>query len=100
MIEPTAVITAIVVFGLTSTLVTLGAGLRRIPWLFGTVVGMGSGMVLTAAWAANSRLLDPAALVLVGAIGGSLTQAAFDRGERVRRRISGAITATRGREDA
>ncbi|MEX1171983.1 MAG: hypothetical protein WEG56_05150 [Chloroflexota bacterium] len=100
MIEPTAAITAIVVFGLTSTLVSLGTGLRRIPWRFGVVVGMGTGMVLTAAWAANSGFIDPASLVLVGAIGGSLTQAAFDRGERERRRISESITTIRGHADA
>ena len=54
---------------------------------------MGAGTVFTAVWAANARLVDPAILVLIGAIGGSMTQWAFDRGQRERRRISDAITA-------
>ena len=57
---------------------------------------MGTATVVTAAWAANARLVDPAILVLIGAIGaigGSVTQWAFDRGQRERRRISDAITA-------
>ena len=54
---------------------------------------MGTATVVTAAWAANARLVDPPILVLIGAIGGSVTQWAFDRGQRERRRISDAITA-------
>lgn len=97
MIEPNAVITAVVVFLLAAGMATLGAGIRRIPWRFGAVVGAGTGIVLAAVWAAYSRNADPATLVFVGAIGGSLTQMAFARGQRERRRISDEITAIRGR---
>lgn len=96
MIDPDAVITALVGFLVTACSLTLAAGIRRIPWRYGALIGVGMAMVLTAAWAANARLrIDPATLVLIGALGGSLTQQAFDRGERERRRISEGITSIR-----
>ena len=91
-----ALVTATVVFLVSAGMVTLGAGIRRIPWRYGALVGVGAATVLTAAWAANERLLiDPATLVLVGAIGASLAQIAFERGERERRRTSDEITSIR-----
>jgi hypothetical protein len=89
-------ISALAVFLVTAGLATLGTGLRRIPWRYGVVVGAGTGLVLVAVWAANSQQpIDPVTLVLFGAIGGSVTQLAFDRGQRERDRISGEITAVR-----
>ncbi len=96
MIDPEAVITALVVLLVTAGMFTLGAGIRRIPWSYGAIAGAGLGIVLTAFWAANERRwIDPATLVLVGALGGSLMQRALDRGERERRRISDEITSIR-----
>jgi len=97
MDESRALVSAVVIFAATAGMATLGAGIRRIPWRFGAVLGLGAGTVFTAVWAANARLVDPATLVLIGAIGGSVTQQAFDRGQRERRRISDAITAVPGR---
>lgn len=97
MIEPTAIISSVVVFLVVAGMATLLAGIRRIPWRFGLVIGTGWGTVLTALWTAgwpaNARPVDPAAFVLVGAIGGSLTQWAFDRGQRERQRVAAEITA-------
>lgn len=95
MDESSALVSAAVLFLAAAGMATLGAGIRRIPWRYGAVLGMGTGAVLTAVWAATAGLSDPPILVLIGAIGGSVTQQAFDRGQRERRRISDGITAIR-----
>jgi hypothetical protein len=76
----------------------LAAGLRRFPWRYCALAGLGIGLIF---WAgrlaivgvdpAFSRFLDPGTLVLVGALGGGLVQFAFDRGERARQRRTAAI---------
>lgn len=93
--ESSALVSAVVLFVATAGPFTLVAGIRRIPWRYGLVIGAGAGLVFTAAWAANGGLVDPATLVFVGAIGGAVTQQAFDRGQRERRRISDEITTIR-----
>lgn len=95
--ESGALVSAVVLFVAVAGTATLMAGIRRIPWRFGAVLGLGTGTVLATAWAATAGLGDPPILVMVGAIGGSVTQQAFDRGQRERRRISDAITAVPGR---
>lgn len=93
MSELGTLVGAVIVFFATAGMATLGAGIRRIPWRFGLVLGAGAGLVFTAVWAANEALVDPGTLVFIGAIGGAVTQQAFDRGQRERRRISDQITA-------
>ncbi len=96
MIDANEIVMAVVVLLVTVGLTTLAAGIRRIPWRFGARAGVGAAFVVTAAWAANDRLLfDPATLVVLGALGGSLAQQAMERGEFERRRISDEITAIR-----
>lgn len=95
-----APVSGVVLFLAVAAMTTLGAGIRRIPWRFGAVMGLGTATVLGAAWAATAGLADPPILVLIGAIGGSVTQQAFDRGQRERRRISDTITAVPGRSAA
>lgn len=95
--ESGALVSAVVLFVAAAGMAMLMAGIRRIPWRFGAVLGLGTGTGLAATWAATAGLGDPPILVLVGAIGGSVTQQAFDRGQRERRRISDAITAVPGR---
>ena len=77
------------------------AGLRRFPWRYCALAGLGTGFVFWAGRLAIvgveppfSRLLDPGTLVLIGAIGGGLVQFAFDRGERARQRRTAAILGT------
>lgn len=93
MIDLKPVIAALVVFLLTASLFALFAGIRRIPWRHAGLVGVGSGIVWVTVWAASQQPIDPATLVLVGAVGGSLAQRGFERGEQERHRISDQITS-------
>lgn len=85
----------------TALLATIVIGIRRFPWRWCAVFGLGWG-VLT--WAvrvssfgpdpAMSRFLDAGGLVMIGALGGILIQLGFDRGERSQQRRTAAILDT------
>jgi hypothetical protein len=94
MIEPVGLIGALAWGGAAGLLMVLAAGIRRIPWRYAALVGVGWGIVFAALRAAQLGA-DPAILVLVGAIGGSLAARGFDRGEQERKRISDGITSIR-----
>jgi hypothetical protein len=72
----------------------LAAGIRRIPWGYAAILGVGWGIVFAALRAAAFGV-DTSVLILVGAIGGSVTMFGFERGEQERKRISDAITSVR-----
>lgn len=81
-------------------LVVLLTGLRRFPWRWRAVVGLGSGITFWAVRIATlgtqpgaDVFLEPVVLVLIGATGGSLTQFGFDRGEDERKRRTAAFLA-------
>jgi hypothetical protein len=86
------ILTAAVLFGVAAVMGTLACGIRRIPWRYAILFGIGFGVVIGAVSLAKTDVVEPAILVLIGAIGGSAAQLAFERGERERRRISAAIT--------
>jgi hypothetical protein len=86
------IITAAVLFVAAAVMGSLIYGIRRIPWRYAIVFGIGFGTVIGAVALAKADVVDPAILVLIGAIGGGVAQLAFERGERERRRISDAIT--------
>jgi hypothetical protein len=94
MNEPVELIGALAWGGAAGALMTLGAGIRRIPWRYAVIVGLGWGIVFAALRAATLGF-DPAILVLFGAVGGSLAVRGFDLGERERKRISDEITSVR-----
>jgi hypothetical protein len=72
------------------------AGLRRLPWLYASLVGLGTGVVFAALRLATpDASFDPALLVLIGAFGGSLATVGAERGERARVRRSEAMFAGR-----
>ena len=103
MTEQELLRTALIFFGVSVGLGTLMYGIRRIPWRYAALFGIGYGIVIATAYVASSgqfvasfgRPVDPGMLVLVGALGGGLAQLAFERGERECRRISDTITAIR-----
>lgn len=92
MTGPIELVEALAWGGVAGALMTLVAGIRRIPWRYAALVGVGWGIVFAALRAATLGA-DPGILVLIGAIGGSLTVRGFDRGELARKRISEALTA-------
>jgi len=103
MTEQELLSTALFFFVGTAGLGPLMYGIKRIPWRYAALFGVGYGIVIATAYVASSGRfvasfgtpVDPGMLVLVGAFGGGLAQLAFERGERERRRISDAITAIR-----
>lgn len=96
MTDMDAILGALFFFVVSVGLGILMYGIRRIPWRYAALFGIGYGIVIAAAYVATSgRLVDPGMLVLAGAIGGGVAQFAFERGERERRRISDEITAIR-----
>jgi precorrin isomerase len=94
MIEPVELVEPLVWGAALGALMTLVAGIRRIPWGYAAIVGVGWGVVFAALKAATFGV-DTSVLILVGAIGGSLTMFGFERGEQERKRISDEITAIR-----
>lgn len=71
-------------------------GLRRLPWRYAILSGVGGGVVIaTFRLATLDAGFDPGLLVLVGAFGGSLASLGTERGERERVRRSVAILAGR-----
>jgi len=71
-------------------------GLRRLPWRYAGLVGLGTGTVFAALRLAMFEgEFDPALAVLSGAVGGSLATLGAEHGERARVRRSAAILAGR-----
>jgi hypothetical protein len=85
-------IESIVWGGATGVLFVVAAGIRRLPWRYCAVVGMGYGIVFSILRFSMVDI-DPDAslLVLLGALGGSVATFGFERGERARDRRSAAI---------
>ena len=74
----------------------LFVGLRRLPWRYAGLVGLGTGAVFAALRLAMFEVdFDPALAVMLGAFGGSLATLGAERGERARVRRSVAILAGR-----
>jgi hypothetical protein len=92
MIEPNDLIGAVAFGAAAGALMTLAMGIRRIPWRYAVVVGAGWAIAFAALRAATLGG-DPAILVIIGAIGGTLVGQGFERGERERKRISSEITS-------
>jgi len=89
---------AIVWAAVPAAFIALMSGIRRLPWRWCVLVGLGFGIVWWAVRLATIDpdpslpvLADPGILVYIGAFGGGLAQFAFDRGERAQQRRSGAI---------
>jgi hypothetical protein len=77
-------------------LVTVAAGIRRWPWHWCAVVGLGFGLVFaTLRLATVDVASEPSLLVLFGALGGSIATMGSERGERDRRARSDAILGSR-----
>jgi hypothetical protein len=74
----------------TGLLWMLLAGLRRIPWRYAVIMGLGAGVVFSALRQVTIDL-DAGLGVLLGAIGGSVVQLGFDRGQRERERQTAEI---------
>ena len=73
-------------------------GLRRLPWRYAILVGVGGGVVFAALrYSALDTRFDPGLLVLIGALGGSIATFGSERGERERERRSVAILADAGK---
>ena len=80
-------------FGVIAAIV---AGIRRMPWRYGIVVGVGTGLVLgTLRLAMQDAPTDAGLLVLIGALGASLATLGAERGERERERRTATILARR-----
>jgi peptidoglycan/LPS O-acetylase OafA/YrhL len=86
-----------VVWGVAAgILVTIAAGIRRWPWRWCAVVGLGFALVLTTLRVATlGPVEEPPLLVLFGALGGSIAALGSERGERDRRLRSDAILGSR-----
>lgn len=73
-------------------LFTIAVGIRRWPWRWCVVAGIGWGLLLaTLRFATVDPTADKALLVIVGALGGSIATIGSERGERDRRMRSAAI---------
>jgi peptidoglycan/LPS O-acetylase OafA/YrhL len=80
----------------SGALIVVMVGLRRLPWLYAILVGVGFGLVLGVVRLATlDPTFDPGMLVLLGALGGSVATFGNERGERERVRRSAAILAGR-----
>ena len=91
MVEPVELVEPLVFGAGVGALMVLVAGIRRIPWRYAVVVGMGYGIVFAALRAATFGV-DTSILILFGALGGSVAIRGWDLGEQERKRISNEIT--------
>jgi hypothetical protein len=82
-----------VAIGLAASLLfTIVAGIRRWPWRWCAITGLGFGLVLAILRFSHLDVApDPSVGVLLGAIGGSIAAIGSERGERERRKRSDAI---------
>jgi hypothetical protein len=91
-----SIIEAIAWGGVIGALSVLFVGVRRLPWRYAGLVGLGTGLVFaTLRLATLNAGFEPGLLVLFGALGGSLATLGAERGERARVRRSAAIVAGR-----
>lgn len=65
-------------------------GVRRLPWRYTAAVGLGFGLVFVTVRLVTVDL-EPEVGVWLGAVGGSLSTLAFERGERARERRIAAV---------
>lgn len=70
------------------------AGLRRLPWRYSGLVGLGYFVVFTTL-RLSAMDADSGLLILLGAVGGGLATLGSERGERERTRRSASILAGR-----
>ena len=83
-------IEALIAGAVTGSLWMLFAGLRRIPWRYAAIMGLGAGVVFSTLRQVTIDL-DPGTGVLLGALGGGIVQLGFDRGQRERERQTAEI---------
>ena len=89
-----AMIEAIALGAATGVMYLLVGGLRRWPWRYAGISALGWGVVFSAL-RLSAPDVDAGSLVLIGAIGGSLTSLGWERGERERIRRSASILGAR-----
>jgi hypothetical protein len=78
-------------FGVVSALLFFAlGGIRRLPWRYTALAGLGFGLVCATLRLATVGL-DPGLSVLLGALGGSMSAVAIERGDRARDRHTAAI---------
>jgi hypothetical protein len=99
MIEPVELVEPLVFGAAVGALMVIVAGIRRIPWRYAVIVGIGYGIVFAALRAATFGV-DTSILILFGALGGSVAIRGWDLGEQERKRISDEITAVRSAPQA
>ncbi len=87
-------IEAIVLGAGVGILAVFMAGLRRLPWRYSALTGLGY-FVVFAALRLSAMEVESGLLVLLGAVGGGLATLGWERGERDRARRSASILAGR-----
>ena len=88
MIDPVVVSMALLISIPAGILVTLFAGINRIPWRYALEIGVGSGAILALSNIATQSArppFEPGQLVLIGAVLGGLVVRAYERGVAIRR---------------
>jgi peptidoglycan/LPS O-acetylase OafA/YrhL len=89
--EANTMLEAILFGAAAGVLFAVVAGLRRWPWPYVALVGLGWGVVIAALRLSQLQPVEPALLVLVGGLGGSLATIGSERGERERKHRSALI---------
>jgi hypothetical protein len=88
MIDPAVVSVALLLGIPAGILVTLFAGIARIPWRYALEIGFGSGAIVALSNIASQSPRPPfeaGQLVLIGAVLGGLVVRAYERGIAIRR---------------
>ena len=81
-----------------AALLTVFAGIQRIPWREASLIGFGMAVVLLAGGLASSGVVaakDVSSLVFVGAIGGGIAVRGYERGKARRDATIAAIVGRR-----
>jgi hypothetical protein len=89
-----AMFEAVVLGAAMGILSVLIAGVRRIPWRYAGLIGLGYG-VLFGTLRLSTESVEPWILVGLGALAGGLAVLGTERGERERARRSASILAGR-----
>ena len=82
----------------TAALFMVFAGIQRIPWRDGLMIGLGMAIVLVTGGLASSGAIaarDVGSLVFIGAIGGGIAVRGYERGRARRDAAIAAIVDTR-----
>jgi len=87
-------IEAIVGGAAAGVLMVFVAGVRRLPWRYSGLVGLGYGVFL-AALRLSAESVESWLLIGLGALGGGLAVLGTERGERERARRSASILSRR-----